>query len=112
MFWTLVSNDDINPGSVGCQHHDCPARVGSPRCASAGVAGQEVLALTIDRQEGRSLAHSLSLVTDPVTVRDGDFTFESTVAQTMVRIVMDDVPRRLKAGSGVARRFFEEQRRR
>jgi len=66
----------------------------------------------IDRQEGRNLAYSLSLATAPVTVRDGDFTFESTIAQTIVRIILDDVPRRLKEGGSVARRFFNAQSRR
>ena len=51
----------------------------------------------VARQEGVTLAHSLSLQPGAVAVRDGDFTFDTPLVRAIVLIFADDVPTRLRA---------------
>lgn len=63
--------------------------------------------LLLEREEGLNLAHSLSLEPGNVTVRDGDFIFETPTVRAIVLIFAEGLPERIRAGRDASYSYFK-----
>jgi hypothetical protein len=66
--------------------------------------------LLVARDEGVNLAHSLSLRTGAVSVRDGDFTFDTPMARAILLVFADEIPRKLVERRAAADARFRDAR--
>jgi hypothetical protein len=86
------------------------ARLRLRRLARQGRAPGRLYALCglllLERPEGVGLAHSLSLQPGNVTVRDGDFTFETTTVRAIVLVFADALPERIRKARRGGSEYF------
>jgi len=66
--------------------------------------------LLVARPEGDGFAHSLSLVTGDVTMRDADFIFETSIVRAIVLTYAKDVAHRLRNEKEAAYSLFAAPR--
>jgi hypothetical protein len=80
------------------------------RLADKGRAAGRLYALCglllVARKEGIRFAHSLSLTAGNVTVREGDFWFDTPTVRAIVLIFVDQLPERLRASRANTYEYF------
>ena len=93
-------------------HREDDARARFQRLANDGAVPGRLYALCglllIGPDEGANFARSLSLTPGNVTIREGDYWFDTPAARAIVLVFSDNVPERLRAARGVADAFFRE----
>ena len=66
--------------------------------------------LLVARGEGDGFAHSLSLVSGDVAMREADYIFETSIVRAVVLVYADDVANKLRAQRDAAYSLFAAPR--